>query len=40
MIPDKRTINQESDFEHDDENLIMDLSKIKTKNIKSKNQNQ
>ena len=40
MIPDKRGLNQDSDLEHDDDNMIVDLSKIKSKNIKGKNQNQ
>lgn len=39
MIPDKRGLNQDSDLEHDDENMLVDLSKIKSKNIKGKNQN-
>ena len=38
MIPDKRNLNQDSDFDQDDDNMIVDLSKKKS--IKSKNQNQ
>lgn len=35
MIPDKRNLNQDSDFEHDDDNMLVDLSKKKS--IKAKN---
>jgi hypothetical protein len=38
MIPDKRNLNQDSDFDQDDDNMIVDLSKKKS--IKNKNQNQ
>jgi hypothetical protein len=38
MIPDKKCLNQDSDFDQDDDNMIVDLSKKKS--IKSKNQNQ
>ena len=38
MIPDKRGLNQDSDFDQDDDNMIVDLSKKKS--IKNKNQNQ
>jgi hypothetical protein len=39
MIPDKRSINQDSDLEHDDDNIMVDLSKVKSKSIKNKNSN-
>jgi hypothetical protein len=35
MIPDKKRINQDSDFEND-EDLIVDLSKVKNTSLKSK----
>jgi hypothetical protein len=38
MIPDKKCLNQDSDFDQDDDNMIVDLSKKKS--IKNKNQNQ
>ena len=38
MIPDKKNINQDSDFDNDDDNIMVDLSKKKS--IKNKNQNQ
>lgn len=38
MIPDKRNINQDSDFDQDDDNMLVDLSKKKS--IKNKSQNQ
>lgn len=36
MIPDKKKINPDSDFDHDEEELIVDLSKVKNKSLKSK----
>jgi len=35
MIPDKKRINPDSDFEND-EDVIVDLSKVKNKSLKSK----
>jgi hypothetical protein len=34
MIPDKKRINPDSDF--DDDDMIVDLSKVKNKSLKSK----
>jgi hypothetical protein len=38
MIPDKKRINQDSDYDNDDD-LVVDLSKVKNKSLKNK-QNQ
>ena len=36
MIPDKKRINQESDYEFEEDNIVVDLSKVNNKSLKNK----